>query len=426
MRRVQSHRFRTALAAAVLLPLAGCVGTQSEMKAPDAAPAAATEAPAAASPTAQSAAPAAPRLEARGAAVSIGVEGAEARTLADGESVDLQVGNVVAVGAGASARLSYGDGDAGSTELLSGSSVTLQAFGGDAGLALVQDTGTVRYGAAGSAVQVDAPGLGIRAAEGSDFVVSLAAKAPFWVGVVAGSVEAQKASPVAMAAPASAAGTVTLTAGQAAAFDDSGKLLGQVDLPQAKLETWYQGLGTGKAAPMAQLPAPKAAGADLSAAAFAAPAAAPVAASFNADATVVDAGACTTLHWSAPDALFVTLDGSDVVNVGSQQVCLSEPKTYKLSWVGKDGKELSSLIGISIRSVSTDGGEEEEEVEAPPQPTPEPTECIGPECEVPLEPVGDDPVLEPGDPAPAEPPPAEPAPAEPAPSEPQPEPQPTP
>lgn len=424
MRQVQTRRTLSTLFILGLLPLAGCIGTQSEMKAPEPAPAQATEAPAEATATSVSAAPAL-RLEAKGAAVSIAVDGAEARTLTDGESVDLAVGNTVAVGAGSSARLNIGDGAEAGGELLPGSSVSLETVDDEGGLALAQEAGTVRYQAAASALKVDATGLSIRGAADSDFVVSLSAKAPFWVGVASGSVEVQKASPVAMAASASASDTVTLTAGQAAAFDDSGKLLGQVDLPQAKLESWYDGMEAGKAAPMAQLAAPKSAAQPV-AAAPAAPVAAPATASFNADATVVDAGACTTLHWSAPDALFVTLDGSDVVNVGSQQVCLSEPKTFKLSWVGKDGKELSSLLGISIRSVSTDGGEEEEEVEAPPQPTPEPTECIGPECEVPLEPVGDDPVLEPGDPAPAEPPPAEPAPAEPAPSEPQPEPQPTP
>lgn len=427
MRPVQTSRLSAALLSLFLLPLTwglgACAGTTQEMAAPTAAPAEATEAPAEATPTAVSQAPAA-LLAAKGAGVSLSIAGAEARVLSDGESAELNDGGTVVVGSGASARLSWGQAGESSAELLGDSSLSMQPAEVEAALALTQDAGTVRYTAAAPAV-VAATGLMLRAAQGSSFVVSLNPKAPLWVGVAEGSVELNKAAPVAMASSASASASVTLKAGQAAAFDSSGKLLGQVDLPQSKLEAWYQGLSTGKVAPMAQLAAPKPAAAQ----AVAAPAvAAPVSASFNADATVVDAGACTNLHWSAPDALFVTLDGSDVANTGSQQVCLSEPKTFKLSWVGKDGKELSSLIGISIRSASTDGGEEEE-VEAPPQPTPEPTECIGPECEVPLEPVGDDPVLEPGDPAPAEPLPAEPSepePADPAPSEPQPEPQPTP
>lgn len=420
-----AHPRRTAATLlSLLLPtltlgLGACLGTTQEMTAPTAAPAEATEAPAAATPTAVSEAPA-PLLEAKGAGVSLSVAGAEARSLSDGESAELGDGGVVVVGNGASARLQWGDDGASSAELLAGSSLSLQPAGEAGLISMTQDGGTVRYGAA-QAAEVGATGLTVRAAEGSNFVVSLDPKAPLWVGVAQGSIELHKASPVAMAAAASAAESVTLKAGQAAAFDSNGKLLGQVDLPQAKLEAWYEGLSAGKAAPMAQLAAQKPAPA---AQAVSAPAvAAPLSASFTAEATVVDAGACTNLHWSAPDALFVTLDGSDVANSGSQQVCLSEPKTFKLSWVGKDGKELSSTVGISIRSVSTDGGEEEEEVEAPPQPTPEPTECIGPECEIPLEPV-EDPVLDPGDPAPAEPPPAEPAPAEPA--DPQPEPQPTP
>ena len=54
-------------------------------------------------------------------------------------------------------------------------------------------------------------------------------------------------------------------------------------------------------------------------------------------------------------ARFATLDGNDVPVTGSQQICLSEPRNYRFSWVGKDGKEQASVLGISLRSAATDG-----------------------------------------------------------------------
>ena len=99
-------------------------------------------------------------------------------------------------------------------------------------------------------------------------------------------------------------------------------------------------------------------------------------------------------------------------------------------WRDKRG-EFSAVMAGTFRLEGYEVGKLEEDVEAPPVPTPEPTECVGPECEIPGPTGAEEPGVgaEPGpaEPAPAEPAPAEPAPAEPAPAEPgPPEPQPTP
>jgi hypothetical protein len=438
MRQQSPSRLTRAVLLLGLLPLAGCGGTQSQVAPPEAT-VAATEAAPEASPTVASLAPAAPRLSATGSGVSVAVAGAESRTLADGEAVDLADGASVAVDAPSRAALSWMDAQEKpllTGDVLGGGSLTVQAVDAVAGTAsLTQDSGTARYTVGRSAtVRVTAGQLLASAAEPeSSFVLSVAAKAasPLWVAVDKGSVSLGKPAPVASSNAASASGDLLLKAGQAAAFDGSGKLLGQVDLTADKLGTWFEGVAAGKSVgTMAKLPVAKAAAAQP--VPVSQPAAVPAAgASFVAEATVVDAGGCTTLRWSAPDALFVSLDGNDVPNTGSQQVCLSEPRNFKLNWVGKDGKEQSTYLAIALRAASTDGNKDEDDddedkVQAPPPPDPEPTECVGPECEVPGPPSVEEPGVgaEPGpaDPAPAEPAPAEPAPAEPGPPDPPPAP----
>lgn len=428
--RLQSPIRLTSVALVLgLLPLAGCV-TQNQVVSPEAT-VAATEAAPEASPTVASLAPAGPRLAAAGSGVSVTAAGVESRALADGEAVDLAAGATVAVAAASRAALSWMDAQATpllTGDVLGGGSLSVQALDAAAGTAsLTQESGTARYTVGPSAtVLVTAGQLLASAAEPeSSFVLSVDAKAgaPLWVAVDKGSVSLGKPAPVASSNAASASGDLLLKAGQAAAFDGSGKLLGQVDLPADKLGNWFEAAAAGKAAgAMAKLPVAKAAVA-AQPVPVSQPAAAPATgASFEAEATVVDAGGCTTLRWSAPDALFVSLDGNDVPNTGSQQVCLSEPRNFKLNWVGKDGKEQSTFLAISLRAASTDGNkdeddDDEDEVQAPPPPEPEPTECVGPECEVPGPPSVEEPGVG-GEPGPAEPAPAEPAPAEPAPAEP--------
>ena len=440
--RLQSPILLSAAALAFgLLPLVGCAGTQSQVPPPEAVVVAPEPAPVIDAKE-QSPLPSGPRLVAAGDGVTVAAPNVEARTLADAETVDLDAGAMVAVDAASRAAFSWSDAQAAELlagNLLGGASLTVQSVDPVAGtLSLLQEAGTARFTLGNAAtVKVTAGQLLVSAAEPtSSFVLSLAAKAgaPVWVAVDKGAVSLGKPAPVASASSASgAAEAVTLKAGQAAAFDTAGKLLGQVDLPAEKLGAWFKDAEAGTATgPMATLPAAKAAAQPLAVSQPAVAPVAPVAASFGADAMVVDAGACTTLRWNAADAFFATLDGNDVPVTGSQQVCLTEPRNYRFSWVGKDGKEQASVLGISVRSAATDGNEDDEEdVEAPPVPTPEPTECVGPECEIPGPTGAEEPGVgaEPGpaEPAPAEPAPAEPAPAEPAPAEPgPPEPQPTP
>lgn len=442
--RLQSPILLTAVALAIgLLPMAGCAGTSSQGDAPADLSGSAVSAPETASdsvPTTQSAAPSGPRVIAAGGGVTLTAPDAEARILGDAEAADIGGGATIAVDGDSRAALAWSDAQGAELltgDLLGGGSLTLESVDLAAGtIALVQDAGTARF-AVGSAatVQVAAGQLVVSAAEpSSGFVLSRAAQAgePVWVAVEKGSVSLGRPAPVASASVAAgSADAVILKAGQAAAFDAAGTLLGQVELSAATLSAWLADATAGKTVgPLARIPAPKAAAQPVP---VSQPAAVALTASFAADATVVDAGGCTTLRWNADGALFATLDGNDVPVTGSQQICLTEPRNYRFSWVGKDGKEQASVLGISLRSAATDGDDEDEEeaVQAPPVPTPEPTECVGEECEVPG-PPGDpasDPGAEPapGEPAPAEPAPAEPAPAEPAPAEPAPpEPQPTP
>lgn len=154
------------------------------------------------------------------------------------------------------------------------------------------------------------------------------------------------------------------------------------------------------------------------------------AADFAIDRVELQAGDCATLTWSVRNVLFVTLDGLDVADAGSLQVCPERSSTYTLAWTPFTGYPEQRSVSVTLRRPAAEGSTEQEDVaEPPPPPPPSPTPCEE-ECVVtpepsdplgpldPLEPLPTLPPAQPDPPPATEPPPPEPPPAPPEPTSP--------
>ena len=75
---------------------------------------------------------------------------------------------------------------------------------------------------------------------------------------------------------------------------------------------------------------------------------APAAVEFTADATQVNKGQCTVLHWRALDVSAVYLNNGGVAGESSQQVCPEVTTPYELRVVNNDGTTITKRITVSV------------------------------------------------------------------------------
>ncbi len=69
---------------------------------------------------------------------------------------------------------------------------------------------------------------------------------------------------------------------------------------------------------------------------------------FWADASKVQAGSCTFLHWDSVNALKVYLDGQPVSTAGQKRVCPCTPATYHLQATFADGSKQQRSLSIKV------------------------------------------------------------------------------
>ena len=74
----------------------------------------------------------------------------------------------------------------------------------------------------------------------------------------------------------------------------------------------------------------------------------PAAVEFTADATQVNRGQCTVLHWRALDVSAVYLNNGGVAGESSQQVCPEVTTPYELRVVNNDGTTITKRITVSV------------------------------------------------------------------------------
>ena len=74
----------------------------------------------------------------------------------------------------------------------------------------------------------------------------------------------------------------------------------------------------------------------------------PAAVEFTADATQVNKGQCTVLHWRALDVSAVYLNNGGVAGESSQQVCPEVTTPYELRVVNNDGTTITKRITVSV------------------------------------------------------------------------------
>ncbi len=73
---------------------------------------------------------------------------------------------------------------------------------------------------------------------------------------------------------------------------------------------------------------------------------------FWVEATTVNAGSCTVLHWQVDYATAVYLDGAGVEGVGARQVCPAQAQTYTLR-ITHAGGELQQQVSVMVQSPPT-------------------------------------------------------------------------
>lgn len=88
-------------------------------------------------------------------------------------------------------------------------------------------------------------------------------------------------------------------------------------------------------------------------------------ASFWANASSIQQGECTWLHWQTTNATTVDIDGTAVATSGDWSVCPTVTKHYSLKAVGPGGEATRSLSIVVSSSVPP-----------PPPPPPEPSGCV--------------------------------------------------
>lgn len=153
---------------------------------------------------------------------------------------------------------------------------------------------------------------------------------------------------------------------------------------------------------------------------------------FTVDHPAIARGACTTLRWHVVGGLIVALDGADVPDSGTREVCPAESATYALLVTPFNGYDEQRAVSVVVNPADDTGqtgaaGDESDDdkpAAPPPPPPPTATPCDI-NCEVTPEP--EDPLPELPTAAPAAPEPTdEPAPPAPEPTdEPAPPPEPT-
>lgn len=151
---------------------------------------------------------------------------------------------------------------------------------------------------------------------------------------------------------------------------------------------------------------------------------------FAVDQADITRGACTTLRWTVTGGVIVALDGADVPDSGTREVCPAESATYALVVTPFSGRDEQRAVSVVVHppehaaaAAGNDEPEDDEPAAPPPPPPPTATPCDI-NCEVtpePLEPLPELPTAAPAAPQPTD----EPAPpAEPT-DEPAPPPEPT-
>jgi hypothetical protein len=270
-----------------------------------------------------------------------------------------------------------------------------------------------------------AGGKTVMAAHGSESEADVDAQV--WVIVDQGEIQVSTVQTVASHGDHSAAQSMTLTAGQAAAFTPEGQLAVALELEPAAIADWYAGVADGSVtSAIAELPEAEAPAEAVAVSEDVLPPAAEPVVNFMADLAEIQLGQCTTLRWTVTEVLFVSLEGRDVKDAGSQEVCPTESWTYTLAHTGMDGKDRTSYVGIKVVNPNAAPGDDDDD--EPPPPPPTPTPCVDEECEVEEPPPAASDPSDPGDPGDPGPPPLEPLPTlppAPQPTDPPPAPDPT-
>ncbi len=435
------HRTPTLLATALLLFLAAC-GSQATL--PD-------EEQLVEAPVQEEALPEAepevepldisgPWMTVSGQGVSL-AEGEDLppQQLVDGDLVDLYDGLYLSVEADSQAALGWPaiEGDASSVfatgELLGGAELVVEASDPEIrSVWLEQRAGTGRYtlidagddAAADLTVRAGKVNARAGAGQSSNFILSydhsvaapvadadqgerveastgaqVETGAHVWVIVHEGQVQVSTVETVASSAGQSAAQSVKLMAGQAAAFTPAGKLAVAVALKPTAIDSWYTGVAAGlQDQPIAEIPAvePQPQTVELAAGEELIAVASPPDVTFTADRTEIQLGQCTMLRWKVTEVLFVSMEGRDVPDAGSQEVCPEKSYTYTLAHTGMDGKDRTDYVGVKVINPNAAPGQADED---PPAPPPTATPCVGEECEI-VEPPPVAGAPDPGEPGP--------------------------
>jgi hypothetical protein len=165
----------------------------------------------------------------------------------------------------------------------------------------------------------------------------------------------------------------------------------EVDAPELEEPAWMEAGGVQCIAPVASVP--------IIDKAYLAPATATpavVAVSFAGAEPEITAGKCTMLRWDVPSGSQITVDGKPMPGKGFQSVCPDRTTSYTLRWVDANGQPRERRVTVVVNEApeqvalaDTDGGEDSDGSSGgigglldPDSPEPEPTICIGPECEV--------------------------------------------
>ncbi len=211
----------------------------------------------------------------------------------------------------------------------------------------------------------------------------------------------------------------------------------EVDSPDSEEPGWIEATNVQCIAPLSAVPI-----IDQAYLAPATPTPIAVSASFGLAEGEIDSGKCTMLRWDVPVGSQISVDGKLMPGKGFQSVCPDVTTSYTLRWIDASGAAKERRVTVVVNEVVAQVAQAEADAAGdsgssgglgglldPDSPEPEPTICVGDECEVvlptaqPTRTRRPRPTKEPTDP-PAAPEPTDP-PAGPAPTEPPAGPQPT-
>ncbi len=347
-------------------------------------------------------------LLAQGEGATYEPAGATPVELLQGESVEVSVGESLLVHEGGAVTLEWRAGDE-DRATLSGSLLAETELAVDdidasvAAVALRQTGGSARYWVAPSAppadVSVAAGSVTVVADQGAaDFTISYTCASEddpederlVWVVVASGETEVKGCRPP---GDSGAKQVCVVTQGRAASFMPDGTVVDIEKLRPSSIESWFASLRggscNGPVAALAQADEASDASAGADRLASVSTAVVPPEVTFTVDHQQIAPNACTTVRWTAVNVSAVWLDGTEVSDIGSQQVCPSGDSSYTLSWLGYDGVEDQRVLAVRVvggeRQETEDEDRDDEQDAEEPEPG-ETEECVGDECEATVDP----------------------------------------